>query len=501
MSPGNLYSEKGKSFSVQLDGRHNAAWAIVPQPGHFRTQTAVDGGQGLAYERHSTMTNESDFPERRRMPNEEIPDISGRGDQVTEPLRDANQPLPLQALQAHEAAKESARRYQDQQHVNEVLLKEQRQLRSLASDLMLTEQRERKRLATELHDYVGQMMVLGRLKVGQIRFQVGAADSSTSHMIQDLDDIFTKSLAYIRTLMAELIPPALYELGLPSALRWLAEETRIRHQLTVDVHLAEEPIQLPDDQALFLFQTVRKLLLNLVQHAGTSHAAISLTAGTNNHVRIVVKDHSPGVNSDFHETKSEATQLLSIRERMEAMGGSLHVDSGPDTGMTITLELALAGTVEEEAGPPVSFLQDRRPITTAEQSLAMRRLLLVDDHAMVREGLRAILEDYEDLSIVGLASNGVEAVSMAVESNPDVILMDVNMPEMDGIEATKRIKAARPAAIVIGLSVNNSPPVMAAMKEAGAAAFVSKDAAGEQLYDAIAALTRRPPKFLEPKAA
>ena len=77
---------------------------------------------------------------------------------------------------------------------------------------------------------------------------------------------------------------------------------------------------------------------------------------------------------------------------------------------------------------------------------------------------------------------------MAAELRPDLIVMDVNMPKMDGIQATKHIKAAHPETIVIGLSVNNSIQIVEGMKRAGASAFVSKEAATEKLYETIAAL-------------
>lgn len=110
---------------------------------------------------------------------------------------------------------------------------------------------------------------------------------------------------------------------------------------------------------------------------------------------------------------------------------------------------------------------------------------------MVRQGLRTILDGYEDVTVIGEAGNGTEAVSMAADLNPDVIVMDINMPKMDGIEATKQIKAAQPETIVIGLS-NTSPQVTEAMKLAGAAAFVSKEAAAEELHGTIAVLIPMP---------
>jgi signal transduction histidine kinase/CheY-like chemotaxis protein len=427
-----------------------------------------------------------------------------RPNRLNDRLRDANRQLTLHALRVQEQAEELARRYQCEHDTNETLLKKQRQLRSLASELMLAEQRERKRLATELHDYLGQMMVLGRLKIGQARFRMAAADVFASRVIEDIDNIFTKSLSYIRTLMAELSPPVLYELGLPSALKWLAEQMPKQHQLDIDLTLEREDLPLPEDQALLLYHSVRELLLNVATHAQTSRASVLLTVEpATNRLLLVVKDRGRGFAPGTLEARPEAEHfgLFSIQLRMEAMGGCLHVDSAPGAGTTVTLELALSAAAHPEPAQATATPLDWKHRTSPEKHTG-HRLLLVDDHAMVRQGLRAILEDYQDLSVVGEAANGVEGVSMAAEINPDVILMDINMPQMDGIEATKRIKAAQSGAIVIGLSVNNSAPVMQAMKQAGAAAFLSKDAAGEQLYDTITSLVaERRTRFIPPKAA
>ena len=118
----------------------------------------------------------------------------------------------------------------------------------------------------------------------------------------------------------------------------------------------------------------------------------------------------------------------------------------------------------------------------------------MDDHEIVRQGLRWLLEDYEDIRVVGEAKDGLEAIAMAEKLKPDVIVMDVNMPGLNGIEATRRIVLEQPGVIVIGLSLAGDPSVQAAMKNAGAYVCVNKERAAEDIYRAIVdAVNQRPP--------
>ena len=103
------------------------------------------------------------------------------------------------------------------------------------------------------------------------------------------------------------------------------------------------------------------------------------------------------------------------------------------------------------------------------------RVLLVDDDHQTRQLLQDILEKYADVMIVGQAGDGKEAVSMAIEHKPDVILMDVALPYLDGIEATHCIKKACPETVIICLTGQFSPHKYSAMRTAGAAAFVCKN--------------------------
>lgn len=112
-------------------------------------------------------------------------------------------------------------------------------------------------------------------------------------------------------------------------------------------------------------------------------------------------------------------------------------------------------------------------------------VVLVDDHTGVREVLRSILQGYGDVAVVGEASNGKDAVEAVEALHPTIVVMDIHMPFMNGIEATARIKGRHPSISVIGLSVNVEREVHAAMLQAGAAVIIPKEAAWEQLHSAI----------------
>jgi DNA-binding NarL/FixJ family response regulator len=113
------------------------------------------------------------------------------------------------------------------------------------------------------------------------------------------------------------------------------------------------------------------------------------------------------------------------------------------------------------------------------------RLLLADDHEVVRNGLARLLQMQGDFDVIGQASDGLMAIDQALLLKPDVIVMDVSMPRLDGIEATRRITAALPGVRVIGLSMHGHEDVAAAMAKAGASAYLPKTTAPEALIAAI----------------
>jgi DNA-binding NarL/FixJ family response regulator len=122
----------------------------------------------------------------------------------------------------------------------------------------------------------------------------------------------------------------------------------------------------------------------------------------------------------------------------------------------------------------------------------MIRLLIVDDQPAIRRGLRMLLTAESDLSVVGETSEGEAALDLASSLHPDVVLMDVELPHMNGIAATRAIQAIRPPVAVIILSIHDDALTQARAAEAGAAAFVTKSMPAETLLTAIRRVAQQP---------
>lgn len=117
-------------------------------------------------------------------------------------------------------------------------------------------------------------------------------------------------------------------------------------------------------------------------------------------------------------------------------------------------------------------------------------VVLADDHAIMLDGLRMILGQMSDLEVVGMAGNGREAVEMARKLCPDIVIMDIGMSDLNGMDATRQIRAADPKVKVIGLSAYADKRYVLGMLDAGASGYVHKSAAGTELLDAIRALCK-----------
>src|SRR6202011_2331734 len=123
------------------------------------------------------------------------------------------------------------------------------------------------------------------------------------------------------------------------------------------------------------------------------------------------------------------------------------------------------------------------------------RILIADDHEVVREGMRAMIEHEPDWEVCGIATNGQEAVDTAKKLKPEVVVLDMTMPELDGLEALRQIKRALPNTEVVMFSAHHSEEVIEQLFDAGAKSYIQKSEAGRHLVSAIKSLAEHKPFF------
>jgi CheY-like chemotaxis protein len=166
----------------------------------------------------------------------------------------------------------------------------------------------------------------------------------------------------------------------------------------------------------------------------------------------------------------------------------MEIDSSVNLGTRIILTIP-GGLAERRRHPAVVAARDRRPWGTSDdndaESASPLRILLADDHKMFRQGLANLLREHPDLEVVAEAGDGRAALKLAQELRPDVIVMDVAMPQLNGIEATRRVRDIMPKVRVVGLSMHEEDDMAKAMLDAGADVYLRKDGSLERLVEAI----------------
>jgi len=179
--------------------------------------------------------------------------------------------------------------------------------------------------------------------------------------------------------------------------------------------------------------------------------------------------------------------LLSLKERACSVGGNLSIESTPGQGSRISLTVPLLlnqpHAIHHSIKETVRIICD--PTDNSSDGKNGLRVIFVDDHEVMRQGLIRLVESQTEIQVIGEASNGRQALELARQLQPDVVVMDISMPEMDGIEATSLIKTEFPKIRVIGLSMYEDPQLEKQMREAGASEFLSKTVAPAELIQAI----------------
>ncbi|MBU3950338.1 MAG: PAS domain S-box protein [Proteobacteria bacterium] len=392
-------------------------------------------------------------------------------------------------------AEEALRRSRDELElrVNErtaELRERAEQLARLSSELTLIELRERQRFSEFLHDELQQLLVGAKICQEML---ISDMDDFLKPDAQHVLDLISHSIKGTRSLSTELSPPVLRTGDLTASLKWLAKwmyenqgfELKFKSEVLVSLHRK--------DFTVLLFQSIRELLLNVLKHAGVKSAELEMKHD-NGELRIKVRDQGVGFNPETVWQNTDSNQkfgLISIRERLMHLGGRFEIENAPITGSSISLIVPL-----DEKKPVKNGMRTLNGKTSKKSITATAckhrfggktqlNLMIVDDHPIMRNGLSSILNTYPEIKIVAEAMDGEKAVHLARKIVPDVILMDVDMPNMDGLEATRIINSEFPHIRIIGLSMHESDDLATAMIEAGASAYCSKGGNIDHLLSTI----------------
>ncbi|PEP91999.1 histidine kinase [Bacillus wiedmannii] len=297
---------------------------------------------------------------------------------------------------------------------NEAIRKQNAVLEQYMSQIeRITLAEERNRLSSELHDTVGHAYTSIIMGMETLRTEL-----ATEMGIQRLDSLLEmgrKSIEDVRGYLHQMDSPC-QSPSLIQSLQNLGAEFQEHAQVNVSFRIFGEEYELSRQAKIAFIRCLQESLTNAVRHGQGTEIIVSLQF-EQQYTRLEVQDNGKG-NVEWQE----GFGMNAMKERAMNLQGQLSVYTKPEEGMLVTCTI-----------PRQTEIKDR-----------LIRLLIVDDQPFVRESLRTLLDRYEDLNVVGLAEDGNQAIDLCGRLQPHVILMDLDMQHMDGIEATKKIKQQWP---------------------------------------------------------
>jgi two-component system, NarL family, sensor kinase len=376
---------------------------------------------------------------------------------------------------------------------NEALRVTESSLRQLSGRLLQLQDEERRRIARDLHDTTGQKIAALSMSLDRVARLLDTKKPERLEALEEGRDIVRMIGEEIRTLSYLLHPPLLDESGLGSAIRWYAEGFQKRSGIRLNVNISPDLGRLSTEVEMALFRVVQESLTNVHRYSGSPDADISVV-GTPDAINLEVVDHGKGIEAGTARVKVEGIAALGVgipgmRERLRQLGGQLEVDFGREgTRVSASVPFKKAKAAEAAEDFEVAVVtpaSDNTNGNVASSSDTRRRILIADDHEVMRRGVRGLLESHDEWAVCGEAFEGREVVTKSRELRPDLIIMDINMPGLTGIDAAQQIRKENPTAKILFFSVHESAQTVREVVNVGAQGYVAKSRAGHDLVDAV----------------
>ncbi len=374
------------------------------------------------------------------------------------------------------------------------------QLRALSWRMLKLQEDLQTSMARELHDEFGQILTAITMLLGRVKRRAGAG-MEEEPLVRDLDEVHgiaQQTLERIRTQSRLLHPVILDDFGVEQALAWYVDQFSRQHGLPATFSTSGVGI-VPPDIAIHIYRIVQEALGNASRHARASHAWVRLTQAQGI-LTLEVEDDGRGLPQWRGEAPAGAGGVGRDRRHWHDQHARTHrtgrrrADARPRRRrrpadpLRHPAEACLEHAVRIVA-PPIRTIVDPIPMSKAGQPPAHAiRVVLVDDHALVRQGFRRILEDEEDILVVGEAGDGAETLNVLRAQQPDVVVLDMSMPEMNGLQVTREILKQFPGTRILILSMYSDEQYVRNAIDAGAHGYILKGSNGPDMVRAVRAV-------------
>ncbi|WP_103105552.1 helix-turn-helix transcriptional regulator [Brevibacillus reuszeri] len=338
---------------------------------------------------------------------------------------------------------------------NEIIRKQNSVLEQYLTQIeRVTLLEERNRLSKDLHDTMGHSYTSIIMGLETLRPEVASQEGEQK--LESLMKLARKSMEEVRGYLHQMESPQ-ETLPLVHTLRQVAEEFQTHAKVNVRFRAIGEEYPVGKQVKMTLFRCLQESLTNAVRHGQATDIVVSLHFEPQQ-TRLEVQDNGHGV-----ENWKDGFGITAMRERAAHLQGRVSVYSERGEGTLVTCFVP-------------------RLIESADEII---RLFIVDDHSFIRESLRTILESQRDLQVVGMAEDGAQALELCEELEPDLVLMDLEMPNMDGITATKRLKEKWPDIRVLVLSTFQDTEKAKEIMRSGADGYLLKSIESRELAETI----------------